>query len=73
MDKDRMQLINIKTLSKKTDLSVRQLQRLTKCNLIPQPMRLAGSVRWRKSDILLFLDSKCDMKLYTERKEASND
>jgi predicted DNA-binding transcriptional regulator AlpA len=76
MDKptnNEIQLISLKILSKYMALSVRQLQRLTRCGLIPKPMKLSGSLRWRRTDILLFLDCGCDVKLYEERKESSDE
>ncbi len=66
---NEIQLMSIKTLSRTTDFSVRQLQRLTRCGLIPKAMKLSGSLRWRRSDILLFLDSECDMTLFNERNQ----
>ena len=75
MDKpnDRIQLLSSKTLSKQLSLSVRQLRRLNKCGKIPRGLKIAGSLRWRQSEISLFLDCGCDMDLFNARNREGSE
>ena len=70
---NEIQLISLKVLSKYMALSVRQLQRLTRCGLIPKPMKVSGSLRWRRSEILLFLDCGCEMKAFEAAMEVDSE
>ena len=38
--------------------------------LIPKPVRLGGRVKWRKADIMLFVECHCDMKLFRHQKDS---
>ncbi|WP_423839009.1 helix-turn-helix transcriptional regulator [Symmachiella dynata] len=40
--------------------------------LIPAPIRLGGSVKWQRADIVLFLDCDCDMKKFRQRKRVQD-
>ena len=40
--------------------------------LIPEPVKIGGSVNWRKDDIVLFVECDCDMKKYRQRKREQN-
>jgi hypothetical protein len=46
---------------------------LVKCGLIVKPMKLSGSLRWRRSEILLFLDCECSMKAFEAAMEDQSD
>lgn len=37
--------------------------------LIPEPTRLGGRVKWLKADIVLFVECYCDMKKFRKRKK----
>ncbi len=41
------------------DISERSLWRLRSAGAIPQPVRLGGSVRWRREDILEWMAQGC--------------
>ncbi len=40
-------------------ISVRQVWRLNSSGRLPRPIRLGGSVRWRREEIVAFLDAGC--------------
>ena len=50
------QLWNIKQVKMVTGLSERTLWRLNDSGKLPAPLRIGHSVRWRKSDILQWIE-----------------
>lgn len=63
--------INAKTFGQRLALSKRQIFRLNSCGRIPAPVKIGGSVRWRISDVELWLEWNCpDRKTFEARKEA---
>ena len=53
------QLINAKELAKMLSLSKRQIHRLNACGKIPRPVRIGGSVRWDREEILRWITASC--------------
>jgi predicted DNA-binding transcriptional regulator AlpA len=49
-------------------LSKRQIFRLNSCKKIPTPLRISGAVRWRESDIALFIRCDGDMDKFNAMK-----
>jgi predicted DNA-binding transcriptional regulator AlpA len=52
-------LLTVEKLAELLSISVRSVWRLQSAHRIPEPMRLAGSVRWRLSDIQKWVDAGC--------------
>ena len=63
------QLINAKELAKLLSTSVRTIWRYRASGVIPEPVTIGSSVRWKLSDIQLFLECNCDMVRFRSRKE----
>jgi len=53
------ELLTVKTVAQRLSLSPRQVWRLTRAGTIPQPVRLASSVRWRSADIEQWIIGGC--------------
>ncbi|MHC4130485.1 MAG: helix-turn-helix transcriptional regulator [Planctomycetota bacterium] len=66
------QLLSAKQLAKMVSLSSRTVFRLRSSQRLPFPVCVGGSVRWRLSDIELFLDCNCNMDQFNIRKESEN-
>ena len=67
------QLWNIKQVKMATGLSERTLWRLNDSGKIPAPIRIGRSVKWRKSDILKWIELDCpDRATFEAKKEADN-
>ena len=62
------QLVSAKELAKQLSLSKRQIFRLNSCKKIPTPLRISGAVRWRESDIDLFIRCDGDMDKFNVMK-----
>jgi predicted DNA-binding transcriptional regulator AlpA len=60
-DRDTSQSIAIsaKALSQMLGVSLRQTWRLNATGKIPTPVRLGGSVRWNREEILHWFDAGC--------------
>ncbi|HIJ72229.1 MAG TPA: helix-turn-helix domain-containing protein [Planctomycetes bacterium] len=67
------ELLSAKELAKKMSLSPRTIFRLRSSRRFPLPVCIGGSVRWRLSDIELFLDCDCNMAEYKLRKEFEHE
>ena len=70
IEKQNCSLISCAELASMLSLSTRTTWRLLSSNKIPRPVSVGGSKRWRMSDIVLFLDCKCDMAVFQARKDA---
>jgi excisionase family DNA binding protein len=67
------QLWNIKQLKMVTGLSERTLWRLSDSGKLPATIRVGKSCRWRKSDVLKWIELGCpDRATFEARKEACN-
>ena len=53
------QLINVRTVAEMLGISLRQVWRLNATGRLPKPIRLGGSVKWRRSEILAWLGQNC--------------
>lgn len=49
--------IPAKELARLLGVSVRQVWRLNSAGLLPKPLRLNGSVRWRRNEIEAFIEA----------------
>lgn len=66
------QLLSAKEVGEMLSLSPRQIFRLRSSGKIPAPVRISGAVRWRLSDIQLFLKWNCpDREAFEERKNST--
>lgn len=65
------QLWDAKTFGQRLSLSKRQIFRLNSCAKIPKPIKIGSAVRWRLSDIELWLEWNCpDRKIFEAMKQA---
>ncbi len=65
------QLLTAKDATKLCRLSKRSWFRLSSAGRIPRPVRIGGSVRWRQSDIELWLSMNCpNRREFEARREA---
>lgn len=64
------QLLSAKALAKLLSLSPRTVWRLRSAGKLPEPVCVGASIRWRLSDITLFLECDCDLAVYQTRKET---
>lgn len=52
-------LIDVHEVARLTQISERTIWRLRSAELMPQPVRLGGSVRWRREEILCWISEGC--------------
>lgn len=50
-------VVSAKVLAKLLGVSIRQVWRLNSAGKLPKPIRLGGSVRWRRDEILAFIEA----------------
>jgi len=55
----RSLLISVDELGNLLGISVRSVWRLHSAHRIPEPIRLAGSVRWRLSEVQAWVEAGC--------------
>ena len=66
-----VQLITAKRLAAMLSVSVRSIWRLKSAGKLPKALSVGGCVRWRRSDIELWLRMNCpDQKTFDARKVA---
>ena len=63
-------LVSAKQLSEMLSTSVRSIWRYRSSRSLPKPVKISGAIRWKLSDIELFLDCDCDMERFKVQKEA---
>lgn len=63
------QLLSAKALAKMLSLSARTVWRLRSAGKLPKPVCVGASIRWKLSDITLYLECDCDIDEYHARKE----
>ena len=61
-------LVNCRTLAKMLSTSTRSVWRYRSSGHLPKPVQISGAIRWKLSDIALFLDCNCDMRRFEARK-----
>ena len=64
------QLLSAKAVAKMLSTSVRTVWRYRSSQVIPQPVKVGSSIRWKLSDIQLFLECDCDMEKFTALRES---
>lgn len=52
-------MMNAKALAAMLGISLRQVWRLNSTGKLPKPVRLGGSVRWRRDEIIAWLGQNC--------------
>ncbi len=63
--------INAKAFGQRLALSKRQIFRLNSCGKIPAPVKIGGSVRWKISDVELWLEWNCpDRRTFESMQQA---
>ena len=62
-------LLRVADVSRILNCSKRSVHRYSS-KKIPSPVRISGAVRWKLSDIELFLQCNCDMAEFEARKKA---
>lgn len=68
----KIQLLTAKDAAKICRLSKRSWFRLSSAHRIPAPVKIGGSVRWRLSDIELWLSMSCpNRQEFEARRDAS--
>jgi excisionase family DNA binding protein len=63
-------LMTVRELAAMLKVSSRQCWKLVSAGRLPQPVRLARSVRWRASDISEFIECGCDMRQFEADRRA---
>jgi predicted DNA-binding transcriptional regulator AlpA len=63
-DLEALRLISINTLATLIGQSPRSVWKRLAMGALPEPIRIGRSVRWRLSDIKLFIDLDCDIRRY---------
>jgi len=52
-------LLSANDLAKLLGLSLRSIRNLDSAGKLPRPLRVGGSVRWRRAEIFSWIDSGC--------------
>ena len=73
MQKEMIRLVCAKELAKTLSVSVRTIWRLKSAGRLPSPVLVGSSVRWRLSDIALYVQSDCDIKKFNVMKGGENE
>ncbi len=61
-------LLKLSDVTELLGVSARQVWRLRDRGAMPKPVKLGGSVRWRQSDLLKWIEASCpDMRRASER------
>ena len=56
---DNHRLVDVSQVAKILDVSERTVWRLRSGRQIPAPIRIGGLVRWRRSDIIAWIEADC--------------
>jgi prophage regulatory protein len=57
-------------LAEMLDVSLRQVWRLNSAGKLPRPVRLGGSVRWNRAEVMAWFEGGCpDPKAWAAQKE----
>ncbi|NIP22273.1 MAG: helix-turn-helix domain-containing protein [Phycisphaerae bacterium] len=70
MTTENSQLVSAKQLAKMLSTSVRSVWRYRASGHLPKTVKISGAIRWKMSDIELFLECDCDMAKFQARKAA---
>ncbi len=66
------QLLSAKDVAKLLCTSVRSTWRYRASGHLPKPVKIAGAIRWKLSDIQLFLECDCDMERFLARRRGED-
>ena len=64
-------LLKVSELAQILNLSQRTIHRLNCTGKLPSPIKISGSIRWRQSDIDLWLDLDCPDRGTFDMRKAS--
>lgn len=56
---DGTQLVTVDQVARTLGLSVRTVRRMDSAGKLPAPVRVGGSVRWRKADVAAWVTAGC--------------
>jgi len=65
------ELLDVIAVAELCGCSTRTIRRLADAGRMPTPIRLAGLVRWRRSELLRWLDAGCPPRDRWEQKKAA--
>ena len=60
-------VVSAKVLARLLGVSLRQVWRLNSSGKLPKPIRLGGSVRWRRDEIMAFIEAGAPDRAQWER------
>jgi predicted DNA-binding transcriptional regulator AlpA len=61
--------ITARDLAEMLGLSVRQIWRLNSAGKLPKPLKIGGSVRWKRQEVMNWFDAGCpDRRTWEARK-----
>ena len=66
-------LLSAVDVSRILNCSKRSIIRYANSQKIPASVRLAGSIKWKSSDISLFLECNCDMQQFEAMKQTRSE
>lgn len=55
----KAELLSCKAVAGMLDISIRQVWRMRDGGLLPAPVKLGGSVRWRRADLESWIEAGC--------------
>ncbi len=61
-------LVSIAEVAQMLRASIRTIERMLATGEIPEPVRLRGSRRWRREDIVAWVDAGCPSRNATRKK-----
>ena len=64
-------LLNARALAKRLSVSVRQVHRMNKAELIPASLRIGGCVRWREREISEWMKCGAPVRSEWERRQVA--
>lgn len=63
--------ISARELAEMLDVSLRQIWRLNASGKLPKPVRIGGSVRWNRQEVVDWFEAGCpDRRTWEARKET---
>jgi len=69
-NKNEVIAISAKQLRRLLGVSLRQVWRLNATGKLPQPVRLGGSVRWSRAEVMEWFDAGCPDRQTWEARKA---
>jgi excisionase family DNA binding protein len=62
--------VSARELAEMLDVSLRQIWRLNSAGKLPKPIRLGGSVRWNRQEIMGWFEAGCPNRQAWEARKA---